>query len=213
MARRKHGKRRSYRGLGNPFKVYSSYGKLNLTLGSVLPPLVGGAGALGATLLLRAFVPPDSKDASGVPIVENGKPKLNPFWKYAGLMGGGIGAVASLILGPFMGWGASLVGVVTSVAAGATAQFVNAVVPEDKRMLAQYGRYGMVFAKPRPHYQGLGARSPKFLTGMRGMGQVAATEMTGRKYYKPGREGMSPEVLNAVNMTAFGHGNTTGAGF
>jgi hypothetical protein len=202
-------RRRSYKGYGSPLKIYSGYGKVKVSLGMMLPSLVGGTGTLGATLLMRAFVPPEKKDDAGNPIVENGVPKLNVFWKYAGLFGAGVGVLASMILGPFQGWGAAVAGGLTAAMAGLTAQFANMVVPKDKRHLAQYGRrLGAVAATPV-------RRGPRVnvMSGMgnpRGLGLVASQPKVGQ----PGRTGMfmPAEVTSQVNTSAYGVGNT-GMGF
>jgi len=216
--RKKSKKRRSYKGYGNPLRIYSGYGKVKVSLGIMLPALVGGTGALGSTLLMRAFVPPEKKDESGNAIIEDGKPKLNPFWKYAGLIGGGIGVVASCILGPFQGWGAAVAGGITAAMAGLTAQFANMVVPEEKRHLAQYGRrYGAVTSIPARDrtarvnvMSGLGRKGLGSGQG-NGFGLVYAQETGGQQAGRtPG--GFMPEAVTAqANMAAFGTG--TGMGF
>jgi hypothetical protein len=211
MAKRKKSRkrRRSYKGYGSPLKIYSGYGKVKVSLGMMLPSLVGGTGTLGATLLMRAFVPPEKKDDAGNPIVKDGVPQLSVFWKYAGLFGAGVGVLASMILGPFQGWGAAVAGSLTAVMAGCTAQFANMVVPKDKRHLAQYGRrLGAVATTPV-------RRGPRVnvMSGMgspRGLGLVASQAKVGQ----PGRTGMfmPPEVIQQVNAGAYGQGNT-GMGF
>jgi hypothetical protein len=211
MAKRKKSRkrRRSYRGYGSPLKIYSGYGKVKVSLGIMLPSLVGGTGTLGATLLMRAFVPPEKKDESGNPIVENGVPKLNLFWKYAGLFGAGVGVLASLILGPFQGWGAAVAGGLTAAMAGLTAQFTNMVVPKEKRHLAQYGRrLGAVAATPTRRGPRVNVMSG--MRGTRGLGLVASQPKVGQ----PGRTGMfmPAEVTSQVNQSAYGVGNT-GMGF
>jgi hypothetical protein len=78
---KKHSKRHGrYKGYGNPLRIYSGYGKVQVSLGMALPALVGGTGALGSTLLMRAFVPPEKKDEAGNPILEEVVQKLNVFW-------------------------------------------------------------------------------------------------------------------------------------
>jgi hypothetical protein len=203
MAKRSK-KRRSYKGYGSPLKIYSGYGKVKVSLGIMLPSLVGGTGALGSTLLLRAFVPPEKKDDAGNPVLENGIPKLNVFWKYAGLFGAGVGVLASLILGPFQGWGAAVAGGLTSAMAGLTAQFANMVVPKDKRSLVQYGRrrLGAVAATPVRQGQRVSVMSGM---GRRGMGLIASQAKVGQ----PGRTGMfmPAEVMSQVNQSAYGSSN------
>jgi len=211
MAKRKKSRRRrrSYKGYGSPLKIYSGYGKVKVSLGIMLPSLVGGTGTLGATLLMRAFVPPEKKDDAGNPVMENGVPKLNVFWKYAGLFGAGVGVLASMILGPFQGWGAAVAGGLTAAMAGLTAQFTNMVVPKEKRHLAQYGRMrrlGAVATTPTRR----GSRV-SVMSGMgRGMGMIASQPKVGQ----PGRTGMffPAEVTSQVNQSAYGVGNT-GMGF
>lgn len=212
MAKRKKSRkrRRSYKGYGSPLKIYSGYGKVKVSLGMMLPSLVGGTGTLGATLLMRAFVPPEKKDDAGTPIMEDGVPKLNVFWKYAGLFGAGVGVLASMILGPFQGWGAAVAGSLTAAMAGLTAQFANMVVPKEKRHLAEYGRrLGAVATTPVRRGQRVSVMSGMGAGG-RGMGLISAQAKVGQ----PGRTGMfmPPEVIQQVNQGAYGQGNT-GMGF
>jgi len=213
-------RRRAYRGLGAGMRIYSGYGrakKMPISLAGLLPPLVGGTGALGSTLLMRAFIPAVKKDDTGAVIVDKeGNVKLSPFFQYAGLFGAGVGVLASLVLGPFQGWGASLAGALTAVMAGATAQFTNMVVPKDMK---QYRGLGKVVAFPHTRQgarqmgpvAGMGkARRFTAMSGTRGLGLVAVTPADGQ----PGRTPnfMPQSVIAAANMGAFGQGNT-GMGF
>jgi hypothetical protein len=223
MAKKKSKKRRkTYGGYGNPLRIYSGYGKnagkVKVSLGIMLPALVGGSGALGGTLLLRALVPPEKKDENGNPILENNVPKLSPFWKYAGLIGGGLGVLASCFLGPFQGWGATVAGAITATMTGLTAQFVNMVVPKDQRSLAQYGRRyrGLGAAAPIPARAGGGRMSVMSGLGRgsgmgKGYGLVYAQDSGGNQTGRtPG--GFIPQtVIDQVNMDSFGQ--ATGMGF
>jgi hypothetical protein len=200
-------------------KIFSGYGqgedgKMKMGLGVMLPPLVGGTGTLGTALLLRAFVKPVKTDAATGAVVtdDKGQPKISPWFKYAGLFGAGVGTISSIILGPFMGWGATLSGVLTSLMAGGTAQLTNMVVPKE---FQQYRGLGLVAMNPR-HYGRYPQhmRSPMVTSGMGNLGAIAATPVQ-RKYLKPGRgpNSMPAEVLQQMNPGAFGPQTGTGMGF
>lgn len=215
---------KGYRGYGQPLKVYSGFGALNVGMDAFLPPLVGGGTALGTTLLLRAFVDPEVKDEAGGINADK-----TPHWafKYAGLLGGVAGVVTSAILGPFQGWGASVAGGLTSLLAGGTAQLFNKVVPEDRQGYRGYGKYGLVAMQPRIYgnqggMAGYGrfpiTHSPVY-SGMKGYGSKGYGAIgalpTQRRFAAPGRgpQSIPQSVLNVVNKSAFGGSPTLGTDF
>lgn len=205
---KKRKRRKSYRGYGKPVRVFSGFGKLGIGVDAIAPPMVGGGVTMATSLLLRAFVPPVPKE--GEPKVDN-EGNVIPHWafKYSGLIGAGAGSLASAALIPFAGWGGFVSGVITSALAGGTAQMYNYVVSKKK---GYYQYRGMVAMQPRYYGRGwkpYGAqRSPMYAKnyrGMRGYGAIGTTP-TQRRFALPGRgvQSIPQEVLNAVNVSAFG---------
>jgi len=111
---------------------YGNFGEIT-SMDVWLPPLVGGGLAMGGTLILRAFVP---EYKEGAPVTEENK---NWAFKYAGVLGAGIGIVGSVILGPFRGWGAAMAGGINAVLTGLNGQLYDTVVPAPTAAAAGYG--------------------------------------------------------------------------
>jgi hypothetical protein len=212
---KKRKRRKSYRGYGRPVRVFSGFGKLGIGVDAIAPPMVGGGVTMATSLLLRAFVPPIPKE--GEPKTDPETGEVIPHWafRFSGLLGAGAGALASAALIPWAGWGGFVSGVLTSALAGGTAQMYNYVVSKKK---GYYQYRGMVAMQPRyygrPGYgqarwKPYGAvRSPKYAQnykGMRGYGAIGALP-TQRRFALPGRgvQSIPQEVLNAVNVSAFG---------
>lgn len=210
------GTKRGYRGYGQPVKVYSGFGALDIGLDAFLPPMVGGGTALATSALLRAFVDPEVKEDDVLVMEEDGvTPKQHWAFKYAGLVGAGGGVLTSAVLGPFMGWGAAAAGALTSLFAGGAAQLYNTVVPEERQGYRGYGRYGLVAMQPR--YYGQPGRFPVThspVYGKAGYGAVGALP-TQRRFALPGRgaQGIPESVRSVVNKSAFGGSPTLGTRF
>ncbi len=120
-----------------------------------------------------------------------------------------MGVLASLILGPFQGWGAAVAGAITAGMAGLTAQFANMVVPKEVRHLAQYGRRYRGLGATRAIAARNGGSRVSVMSGLgrgKGMGLVYAQDSNGMQTGRtPG--GFIPEsVLAQANMGAFGQG-------
>lgn len=204
------GTKRGYRGYGQPVKVYSGFGKLDVGLDAFLPPMVGGGTALGTSLLLRAFVDPEVKDEAGaLKTDDEGKPVVHWAFKYAGLLGAAGGVLTSAVLGPFVGWGSTVAGALTALLAGGTAQFYNTVVPEERQGYRGYGRYGLVAMQPRHYGRFPVTHSPVY--GKAGYGAIGALP-TQRRFALPGRgpQGIPESVRSVVNRAAFGGSPTLG---
>lgn len=110
---------------------YGNFGSIT-SMDVWLPPLVGGGLAMGGTLILRAFVP---EYKEGVPVTEENK---NWAFKYAGVIGAGIGVLGSVVLGPFRGWGAAVAGGINAVLTGLNGQLYDTVVPKPESAAAGY---------------------------------------------------------------------------
>lgn len=211
------GTKRGYRGYGQPVKVYSGFGALDVGLDAILPPVVGGGTALGTALLLRGFVDPEVKENDVPKLDDEGNPVVHWAFKYAGFIGAGAGVVTSAVLGPFTGWGSAVAGGLTSILAGTAAQLYNTVVPEERQGYRGYGRYGLVAMQPRHYGQpGYGrfpvTHSPVY--GKGGYGAVGALP-TQRRFALPGRgvQGIPQSVRSVVNRSAFGGSPTLGTQF
>jgi hypothetical protein len=213
----KKGKRRSYRGYGKSVRVYSGFGKLDVGLDAVLPPAVGVGTTMGTTLILRAFVDPEVKDENGaLKMDKDNNPEIHWAFKYAGLIGAGAGVATSLALGFFQGWGSAVVGGISALGSGLTAQFYNKVVKEEagdpavkRRQLYAwkgYGRspYGLVALQQRGGGESVLMQPSGF--GRGGYGMIGAQPNMARNFLVAGRgtSSMPTEVLRQVNAAAWG---------
>lgn len=207
--------RRGFRGYGSPVKVYSGFGKLNIGLDALVPPVVGGGVAGGVALALRYFVKPVKETNGQIEMDADGNPKIHWAFKYAGLIGAGAGALVSLGLGPFLGWGGATNSAISSVLVGGASQLYNMAVKKDYQSYRGYGRLGMIAMQQRLYgggnangmagYGRSPVRSPMYARNYRGYGAIGAIP-TQRRFALPGRGAQSipPEVLASINPGAFG---------
>ena len=176
------------------------YGKVKITLDSVLGPAVGGTAAMGTALILRGFVNP-YKMENEIPVMEADgiTPVKNWAFQYAGLLGMGAGLVGSAILGPFRGWGVALTGGIAAVLGGLTAQLYNTVVPEENK-----GGIGIMVARRAPYGQMVYDRGQAKLSfANRGYGQQMFAQQA-NPAFPENVTAFPQDYVKSVNRRAFG---------
>lgn len=186
-------------------RYYRGYGDIGIGLDAFLPPLVGGGTAMGTTLLLRGFVPRWKKEGeNGAYVFEEGKPVQHWAHEYAGLIGMGAGLIASVVLGPFKGWGSAISGGITALLAGGTAQLYESVVKEEERLAPPVTGYRAMVARPAPFGQPYPWRGGARLGYQRqGYRQLQAARPADPSY--PENVTAFPaDYQNRINYAAFG---------
>lgn len=193
--------------LGQLPDVWDGYeGMDEFDLNAVLGPAVGGGAALGVTLLTRAFTKPDSK--------------VGP---YAGLIGAGAGMLLSVPVGFLRGWNTAIAGMITAAMTGFNVWLASLVTPKPEMPLMPAGTegYGMIVGSPLNGYGQ--AIIPSEVDGIvsedvtSGYGDIAASDPNVEVFSGLGQDGVeifegfgegdtgeSAEVLQGVNMGAFG---------
>ena len=178
-------------------RYYRGYGDLPVGMDAFLPSLVGGGGAMGTTLILRGLVPQYKKDEAGnIKTDEEGKPVENFAFKYAGLIGGGVGALGSVVLGPFKGWGYAISGGLTAMFTGLTSTLYNAVVPKEEEAGAGASGYRYMVSRRSPYGQ------PVLYRGGSRLGYMVGTPVD--KKLPENVTAFPSTSFTEVNMRAFG---------
>jgi hypothetical protein len=170
--------------------------------------------------MLRAFVDPEVKDEAGIIKQDkDGNPVIHWAFKYAGLIGAGVGMGLSGLLAAFgMGWGSAVIGGIGALGTGLASQFYNSVVPAEsgdpavkRRELYAwrgYGRspYGLVALQPRGGGEATLMQPTGFMRGTSGYGMIGAEPSMARNFLVAGRgvQSMPSAVLRQVNAAAWG---------
>jgi hypothetical protein len=175
----RHPGRRPMGALPEVWEGYGGAGSFRWDL--VFGPVLGGGVSLGVGLLTRAFAAPGGTAS-----------------RYAGLIGGGAGAVASLPLGFLRGWDTAVAGVISAAFGGLLTWLSGVVAPAGSAEMAGYG-----LITPE-EVEGYGLITPKEVEGY---GLITPEEIQGVDIYEGygvGDTGEAVEVLEGVNFAAFG---------
>jgi len=174
---------------------YRDFGDLPVGLDAFLPSAVGGGACMGTALLLRGLVSKYAKTETGaIKTDSEGKPIENWGFKYAGLIGAGVGILGSMVLAPFKGWGYAISGGLTSLFTGLTANLYDVVVPEEEQSAT--AGMGYLIARKAPMGQ------PFLGRGRSRLGYMVSSPSN--PALPENVTAFPQDVLREINMKAFG---------